>query len=151
MAELDFSIHLENDGSGNYAAYAFQAAATLPAGGTRLAVPYYQNPAQTEAAKTIASATTATPIVATSNGHGYANGDVVLITAIPGMTPTLNITGTYEVANVTANTFELKGSVGSGTYVASSSKVQKIGKTTNLFDALSAAVKAIQAAKAAGA
>lgn len=151
MAEVDYSIHLENDGSGNYAPIAIRSAATLPAGGTRLPIPYVQNPTETEAAKTIASATTATPIVATSTAHGYSNGDLVHIQAIPGMTPTLNITGTYEVANVAANTFELKNSVGSGTYVASSAKVQRIAKAKNIFDALEIAVRAIQADKAAGA
>lgn len=44
--------------------------------------------------------------VVTSAGHGYANGDWVKIAEVGGIT---NINGrTFEISNVTANTFQLK-------------------------------------------
>ncbi|UOF83066.1 phage stabilization protein [Caudoviricetes sp.] len=54
---------------------------------------------------TISGATAANPVVVTATSHGYSNGDKVQILNIKGMTQ-LN-TGTYLVANKTANTFEL--------------------------------------------
>lgn len=64
-----------------------------------------------EANKTIAATTNATPVVVTSTAHGYVNGDRVFIegTAIPALD------GRYwTVANQTANTFELSGSIAPG-------------------------------------
>lgn len=60
--------------------------------------------------KTITGVTQANPGVVTSAGHGFANGDEVLISGIAGMTQ-LN-GNTYRVANVTANTFELQTTAG---------------------------------------
>lgn len=59
-----------------------------------------------DVAKTITGITQANPAVVTSNAHGFANGDEVYITAVVGMT-TLNGRN-FKVANVAANTFELK-------------------------------------------
>lgn len=61
--------------------------------------------------KNIVSSTNATPIVMTITAHGYANGDVVTVQAHNVNT---NAQGTWYIANVTANTFELVGSVGNG-------------------------------------
>lgn len=58
----------------------------------------------------ITGATKANPVVVTATAHGFANGDAVLISDILGMTQ-LN-GNTYIVANVTANTFELKDQTG---------------------------------------
>lgn len=63
----------------------------------------------------ITGATTATPIVITANAHGLSNGDEVYIDGVFGNTPA---NGTWTVANVTANTYELTGSVGAGAYTA---------------------------------
>lgn len=59
---------------------------------------------QSDAAKAITGATNATPIVVTSNAHGYENGDTVFITGVGGNTAA---NGYRIVQNVTANTYEL--------------------------------------------
>lgn len=59
----------------------------------------------------IVSSTNATPIVVTLTGHGYSNGDTLIIT---GHTTNTNANGTWEIANVAADTFELVGSTGNG-------------------------------------
>lgn len=61
----------------------------------------------TSAAKTITAATAANPVVVTSSTHGLANGTVVVITGVVGMT---ELNGrAFVVANQATNTFELKG------------------------------------------
>ena len=66
----------------------------------------YNNP------KTITAATTANPVVVTSAGHGFSNGDVVRITDVGGIgidTGMTELNGNrYTVASVTTNTFELQ-------------------------------------------
>lgn len=67
-------------------------------------------------AKNVEASTNATPIVVTLTGHGYANGDVVVIKSHVTNT---KANGSWIVANQTANTFELKdhnagNSVGNG-------------------------------------
>ncbi len=59
------------------------------------------------AAKTITGITQANPAVVSSTAHGYANGDVVKITGVVGMQEVND--RAFIVANVAANTFELKG------------------------------------------
>ena len=71
------------------------------------------------ATDTIDSSTNATPIVITDTGHGLSNGDTVIIN---GHTTNTKANGVWEIANVTANTFELVGSVGNG-----------VGGTTGTF------------------
>jgi hypothetical protein len=63
----------------------------------------------------ISGATNATPIVITNNGHNLQNGDLVEITGVVGNTAA---NGIRTVANRTANTFELSGSVGNGAYTS---------------------------------
>lgn len=58
-----------------------------------------------EANKTITAITKATPPVVTSAAHGFSNGDWIKISGVVGMTE-LN-DRTFEVANVTTNTFAL--------------------------------------------
>ena len=57
------------------------------------------------------AATATNPVVVTSPGHGLQDGDEISFTGVTGMTE-LN-TGTFEVANATADTFELDGEDGS--------------------------------------
>lgn len=59
-----------------------------------------------EANKTITGITQANPGVVTSAAHGYANGDIVYIAGVAGMTQA-NLRY-YKVANVTTNTFTLQ-------------------------------------------
>lgn len=63
----------------------------------------------------ITNATNATPIVITSNGHGLSNLDMVAIAGVGGNTAA---NGIWSINNITANTFELEGSAGSGAYTA---------------------------------
>jgi hypothetical protein len=69
-------------------------------------------------AGSISNATNSGPIVVTSVAHGLANGDRVTIFGVAGNT---NANGVFVVQNVTANTFELTGSVGSGIYAGGGS------------------------------
>lgn len=64
-------------------------------------------------AKTITAGTAATPIVLTSAAHGFANGDYVTVSGISGL---VGAAGTFIVAGQTTNTFNLTGSVGTGSY-----------------------------------
>lgn len=80
--------------------------------------------------KTISGATKARPLVITSNGHGFANNDVVWISGATGMTQLNN--KPYQVRNRTSNTFELYTLSGSrvdgrnyGTYSGSAGRVQR--------------------------
>lgn len=63
----------------------------------------------------ITGATNATPIVITAAAHGLGNGDQVYVNGVQGTTAA---NGTWIVANVAANTYELQGSVGNGVYTA---------------------------------
>lgn len=63
----------------------------------------------------ITGATNATPIVITANAHGLSNGDQVYIAGVVGNTAA---NGTWTVANIAANTFELATSIGNGAYTA---------------------------------
>ena len=80
--------------------------------------------------RTITAATRARPVVVTSNGHGFANGDVVWITGVTGMTQLNN--KPYVVRNKTADTFELYNLAGYrvdgrnySTYSGSAGRVQR--------------------------
>lgn len=57
-------------------------------------------------AATITGITQANPAVVTATAHGFANGEIVEITDVVGMVEVNNFR--FEVANVAANTFELK-------------------------------------------
>ncbi|WP_298743310.1 ubiquitin-activating E1 FCCH domain-containing protein [uncultured Brevundimonas sp.] len=59
----------------------------------------------------ITSATNARPVVVTSAGHGFSNGDIVWITEASGMTQLNN--KAYRVTSPTANTFQLYTLTGS--------------------------------------
>jgi Flp pilus assembly protein TadG len=70
------------------------------------------------AGKTITGASRTNPVVITAPNHGFANGDVVYLTAIAGMTALNN--RPFTVANRTTNSFALSGVDGTG-YAAYSS------------------------------
>lgn len=71
--------------------------------------------------KAITAATNASPIVVTSTSHGFSNGDIVVIRGILGNTAA---NGTWLVAGVTTNTFNLTtvkdglNSTGNGAYTS---------------------------------
>ena len=83
---------------------------TIFAGDTRGTITYesraYDN-LRRYTAKTVSGATQANPGVVTATGHNFENGETVVFAGVVGMTQ-LN-GNSYEVANKTANTFELKG------------------------------------------
>jgi Flp pilus assembly protein TadG len=62
--------------------------------------------------RSISGATRTNPVVITSAGHGFANGDRVRIRSVSGMTQLNN--NTYTVTAATAATFALQGVNGSG-------------------------------------
>ena len=68
---------------------------------------FKENGQVTESDKTITGITQANPGVVTITSHNFSNGDHVYITGVAGMTEVNSSTVPYEVANVTANTFEL--------------------------------------------
>lgn len=63
----------------------------------------------------ITAATTASPVVVTSAGHGLQNGMRVTISGIAGLS---GANGTFTVASATTDTFALAGSTGSGAYTS---------------------------------
>lgn len=65
--------------------------------------------------RNITGATNATPIVITSAAHGYSTGDNVSITGVLG---NLNANDRYRILKVNADSFQLVGSVGSGSYTS---------------------------------
>lgn len=72
----------------------------------------------TQPSGNIDNATNATPIVVTTSAaHGLSNGQLVTIAGVSGNTAA---NGSWTIANVTATTFELVGSVGNGVYGAAS-------------------------------
>jgi hypothetical protein len=80
--------------------------------------------------RTITAATKARPVVITSNGHGFANNDVVWISGVSGMTQLNN--KAYLVRNRTTDTFELYTLAGSrvdgrnySTHSGNTGRVQK--------------------------
>lgn len=55
--------------------------------------------------KAITGCTVATPGVITCTAHGFSNGDIVVIRGVGG---TLNANGTFKIAGVATNTFQLQ-------------------------------------------
>ena len=67
------------------------------------------------------------PIVVTVTAHGFANGDSIWIT---GHSTNTKANGCWIIANVTTNTFELKGSSGNGVGGATGTAVRCIFAST---------------------
>jgi len=83
-----------------------------------------------DTAKAVTAITKANPGVATSASHGYANGDVIVLTDVVGMT---EVDGQIvRAANVTVNTFDLEGidTTNFGTFTSGNAK--KISAWTTL-------------------
>lgn len=86
----------------------------------------------TEATKSITAATSANPVVITSAGHGYSNGDRIFISSVGGMTELNN--REFTVANKTTDTFELSGINGSAfTAYTSGGTCGKIVEVTTTY------------------
>jgi len=82
---------------------------------------------------TLGSSTNATPIVVTQNGHGYSNGDTAVIT---GHTTNTFANGTWTLANVTTNTYELSGSTGNGVGGATGTSTKRTASVVTLASAV---------------
>lgn len=81
------------------------------------------------AAKVITGISKANPAVVTSAAHGYANGEIVYISTVIGMTEINK--KSFTVQNVAANTFELKD------YDSSTNTAYTSGGTAEKFTAFS--------------
>ncbi len=66
-------------------------------------------------AKTITGATNVPTIVVTSVAHGFKTGDIVTVASVGGNT---GANGTFPIIRLTADTFSLTGSTGSGAYTS---------------------------------
>lgn len=90
------------------------------------------------AIRPVTGATNASPIVVTSAGHGFANGDTVIVGGIVG---NLAANGTWTIANVTTDTFALQTcegltSTGSGAYASGGYAVNlTVGDMLDDYDA----------------
>jgi Tfp pilus assembly protein PilX len=82
------------------------------------------------ASKAITGATKTNPITITCTGHGYATGDMVVISNVGG---TLAANGEWTITVTGANTFTLNGSSGSssGTYSANTGSAYALRKSPN--------------------
>jgi len=89
----------------------------------------------TEATKSITGATVANPVVISSAGHGYSNGDRVFIKDVSGMVEVNN--REFTVANKTTDTFELSGvdGTGFGTYTSGGTSGKIVEVTTTYTEA----------------
>lgn len=86
-------------------------AGTLPPADPMLVALFGQNATVMAGSGSITAATNATPIVVSQAAHGFSNGDVVAVNGVPG---NLAANGIWVIANVTAGSYELVGSSGSG-------------------------------------
>jgi hypothetical protein len=146
-----YCAYIVDDGSGNFGVVAFRAPATAPAGGTRLTIPWITNNNAGNEYFVISAATTATPIaITTSASHNWVTGDTIEIEANSSTDPTLNIEGTFQFTKTGAATGTLDGTVGSGTYVASSASGKKLTTAKDPITALQAASRAIADDRASG-
>lgn len=61
---------------------------------------------------TISAITAASPPVVTASGHGFSNGNSILVRGVVGMTEVNDLT--FTIASVATDTFALSGIIGSG-------------------------------------
>lgn len=87
-------------------------------------------PAQAASVQFMIGATNTTPIVVTVNAHGLSPGDLVTINGVVGNTAA---NGTWTIANITLNTFELVGSGGGGTYISDGTCTRLSGSRCSLI------------------
>jgi hypothetical protein len=79
-------------------------------------------------AKTITGATNATPIAITCTAHGFATGDIVIISGVGGNT---NANGEFTITRVNSSAFTLNGSAGNASYTANTGSAHKLAKSAN--------------------
>lgn len=143
-----YVIYCADDGNGVFRTIAINAPATLPAGGTRLTIPWVKNLNAGSTGNIITAATTATPIaITTTSAHGLSTGDLVKISGGLVMTA---INGTFIFTKTAATTGTLDGTVGSGTYTASSATLFPIDSAKELGVAVQAGLRACLDDRAAG-
>ena len=82
--------------------------------------------------KTITAATKGNPVVITSAGHGFTNGQKIYITNVSGMTQLNN--KFYLVAGATANTFQLKTTANANVNGSSYSTYTSSGRAYCAFE-----------------
>lgn len=87
-------------------------------------------PAQEANNLIITGATNATPIVITSVAHGQTDGDIITVSGVLGNTAA---NGTWTIANLTSDTFELVDSVGNGAYVSGGIFTRQSGSRCSLI------------------
>lgn len=87
-------------------------------------------PSQDSGFQRISGATNAAPIVVTVVAHGLSNGDQVVIAGVVGNTAA---NGTWSIANITSDTFELIGSTGSGAYSSGGTCTRRTGSRCSLI------------------
>jgi Tfp pilus tip-associated adhesin PilY1 len=63
----------------------------------------------------ITDATNASPIVITATGHGFATGEMVVVTDVSGNTAA---NGTWTITDIDGDSFSLDGSAGNGAYTS---------------------------------
>lgn len=73
---------------------------------------------------TIQNATNTSPIVCTTNSHGFMQGQIISITGATGNTA---VNGTWTITVLSNTTFSLNGSTGNGTYSLSSGTARPQG------------------------
>lgn len=105
MSSAQFSIAVPATTNTNYDVFCYNNSG----------VPTLELNAWRNSGQAITGATNATPIVITANAHGLSNGDEVYVSGVLGNAAA---NGTWTVANVAANTYELSTSVGNGAYTA---------------------------------
>ncbi len=85
-----------------------------------------------ESVKTITDISNTNPAVVTSATHGYSNGDEVFINSVNGM-PEIN-GGSYIVAGVTTNTFQLHDVFGNNVSAVSFGTYTSGGEATRVYE-----------------
>ena len=141
MANSNYTIKIENDGNGNYAATVYKDPSTKPVSATVLKMPWLENNNTFFANHTVNAATAAAPIViTTADAHGLVTGDEVFVTGGTGMTM---LNGTWIVTVTSTTAFSLDGSTGSGTYTSATASAKKVSKTKLIGAVINAASVAI--------
>lgn len=147
MAQNNYTIKVENNGSGDYAITVYKDPSTKPVSGTALRVPWLENNNTFFANHTVNAATAAAPIViTTADAHGLVTGDQVYVTGGTGMT---SLNGTWICTVTSSTAFSLDGSSGSGTYTSATAIAKKVSKTKLIGAAIIAAKNAIEADRSA--
>lgn len=120
----NWSIDLSLTGSGT--------PGTVPPCDPLLTALFGQNGQLLSGSGTVTNATNASPIVISQASHGYADGDVVMISGVGG---NVAANGVWVVANAASGSFELLGSSGSGAYTSGGAS-SRVAVSYTLADAI---------------